>query len=265
MFSTPVPITMFFSRLCFQLVLCSWLWRSLWSFHLLENIPAWPSVPGCTEGSTPSSGKAHSCRYSYSCFWEDYLTDFVGFSNEHPADPKMRYFSEVLLDKPGFGTRCMVEEPLEWVYLAGSWILLLFVSLQCLFLYFGRDFPCNNITTEWEMPLVSPALIDMLAGPDWDSLRPSPDCQCSTSKKLTMLPECPEGAGGLPPPQVTFSFSDRVTYFWKHYSSSEMCTVCFVLQRIQSTGDVLLDLTGRNISDYLVKTYPTLIRTRCLG
>lgn len=33
-------------------------------------------------------------------------------------------------------------------------------------------------------------------------------------------------------------------------------------QRIQSTGDVLLDLTGRNISDYLVKTYPSLIRTR---
>uniref|UniRef100_A0AAQ4RZH5 P-type phospholipid transporter n=1 Tax=Gasterosteus aculeatus aculeatus TaxID=481459 RepID=A0AAQ4RZH5_GASAC len=32
--------------------------------------------------------------------------------------------------------------------------------------------------------------------------------------------------------------------------------------RIQSTGDVLMDLTGRNISDYLVKTYPSLIRTR---
>lgn len=39
--------------------------------------------------------------------------------------------------------------------------------------------------------------------------------------------------------------------------------VCnFFNQRIQSTGDVLMDLTGRNISDYLVKTYPILIRTR---
>lgn len=37
-----------------------------------------------------------------------------------------------------------------------------------------------------------------------------------------------------------------------------------VHQRIQSTGDVLMDLTGRNISDYLVKTYPILIRTRYL-
>ncbi|KAM3593267.1 uncharacterized protein V6R79_008809 [Siganus canaliculatus] len=136
-----------------------------------------------------------------------YGRQYTFFSNERPMDAQMRYFGEVLLDKPGFGTRCMVDEPLE-------------------------DFPCNNITTEWEMPLVNPVLIDMLEGTEWTSLRPSPDCQCSTSKKLTMLPVCPEGAGGLPPPQ-----------------------------RIQSTGDVLMDLTGRNISDYLVKTYPSLIRT----
>ncbi|PKU34257.1 hypothetical protein llap_15438 [Limosa lapponica baueri] len=46
-----------------------------------------------------------------------------------------------------------------------------------------------------------------------------------------MLPDCPEGAGGLPPPQVQ-----------------------------RGTGDVLQNLTGRNISDYLVKTYPQIIR-----
>ncbi|XP_068199948.1 retinal-specific phospholipid-transporting ATPase ABCA4a isoform X2 [Antennarius striatus] len=136
-----------------------------------------------------------------------YGRQYTFFSNERPKDAQMRYFGEVLLDKPGFGTRCMLDEPLE-------------------------DFPCNNITTEWEMPLVNPVLIEALAGPEWSFNRPSPDCQCSTAKKLTMLPVCPEGAGGLPPPQ-----------------------------RIQSTGDVLLDLTGRNISDYLVKTYPSLIRT----
>ncbi|KAE8280049.1 Retinal-specific ATP-binding cassette transporter [Larimichthys crocea] len=117
-----------------------------------------------------------------------YGRQYTFFSNERPIDAQMRYLGEVLLDKPGFGTRCMADEPLE-------------------------DFPCNNITTEWEMPLVNPALIDMLASPEWNNaLRPSPDCQCSTAKKLTMLPECPEGAGGLPPPQ-----------------------------RIQSTGDVLID------------------------
>uniref|UniRef100_A0A8C2KS13 ATP-binding cassette, sub-family A (ABC1), member 4a n=1 Tax=Cyprinus carpio TaxID=7962 RepID=A0A8C2KS13_CYPCA len=74
--------------------------------------------------------------------------------------------------------------------------------------------------------------MSMLGNPEWTDISPSPSCQCSTPNKLTMLPVCPEGAGGLPPPQ-----------------------------RIQSTGDVLMDLTGRNISDYLVKTYPNLIRT----
>ncbi|XP_034027520.1 retinal-specific phospholipid-transporting ATPase ABCA4-like [Thalassophryne amazonica] len=136
-----------------------------------------------------------------------YGRQYTFFSNEHPMDGQMRYLGAVLLDKPGFGTRCMVDEPLE-------------------------EFPCNNITTEWEMPLVNPALIELLSGPEWNSFRPSPDCQCSTDRKLTMLPDCPDGAGGLPPPQ-----------------------------RIQSTGDVLMDLTGRNISDFLVKTYPGLIRT----
>ncbi|XP_016121528.1 retinal-specific ATP-binding cassette transporter-like [Sinocyclocheilus grahami] len=72
----------------------------------------------------------------------------------------------------------------------------------------------------------------MLGNPEWTDIGPYPSCQCSTPNKLTMLPVCPEGAGGLPPPQ-----------------------------RIQSTGDVLMDLTGMNISDYLVKTYPNFIRT----
>ncbi|XP_063062860.1 retinal-specific phospholipid-transporting ATPase ABCA4-like [Engraulis encrasicolus] len=136
-----------------------------------------------------------------------YGRQFTFFSNEQPQDPTMRYFADVLLNRPGFGTRCMTEEPL-------------------------KEFPCNNITTEWEMPMVNPVLIEWLERPYWTELHPSPGCQCSTPRKLTMLPDCPEGAGGLPPPQ-----------------------------RIQSTGDVLLDLTRRNISDFLVKTYPSLIRT----
>lgn len=31
---------------------------------------------------------------------------------------------------------------------------------------------------------------------------PSPLCECSCEEKKKMLPECPPGAGGLPPPQV---------------------------------------------------------------
>lgn len=48
-----------------------------------------------------------------------------------------------------------------------------------------------------------------------------------------MMPVCPAGAGGLPP-----------------------------RQRTETTGDTMLDLTDKNISDYLIKTYPGLIRTR---
>lgn len=140
----------------------------------------------------------------------------------------MRYLGEVLLDKPGFGTRCMADEPLEWVTLTDLNIFFPDFPL-CYFIWLhesisptGRDFPCNNITTEWEMPLVNPALIDMLASPEWNNaLRPSPDCQCSTAKKLTMLPECPEGAGGLPPPQVMVELLIRKII--------TKCTLCWIL------------------------------------
>ncbi|KAM7379618.1 hypothetical protein PAMP_005160 [Pampus punctatissimus] len=115
-----------------------------------------------------------------------YGQQFTFFSNEQPLDPKMKRFTERLLNPPGFGTRCMEGEPL------------------------------GNI----------------LQSPGWNQRNPSPSCQCSTNKKLTMMPICPIGAGGLPP-----------------------------RQRTEATGDTMLDLTDRNISDYLVKTYPTLIRT----
>ncbi|KAK9538762.1 hypothetical protein VZT92_003912 [Zoarces viviparus] len=135
-----------------------------------------------------------------------YGQQFTFFSNEQPFDPKMKRFTERLLSRPGLGTRCMAGEPLEM--------------------------PCSNTTSEWENPDVSPVVSNILESPEWNQRDPSPSCQCSTSKKLTMMPICPIGAGG-PPPR----------------------------QRIEATGDTMLDLTDRNISDYLVKTYPSLIRT----
>ncbi|KAJ8339827.1 hypothetical protein SKAU_G00344600 [Synaphobranchus kaupii] len=59
---------------------------------------------------------------------------------------------------------------------------------------------------------------------------PSPLCECSCEGRKKMLPECPAGAGGLPPPQMKLS-----------------------------SIDTLQNLTGRNISDYLVKTYAQII------
>lgn len=93
--------------------------------------------------------------------------------------------------------------------------------------------PCGNGTSEWERPDV-PAVVDnILQSPEWTESNPSPSCQCSSGKKLTMMPVCPAGAGGPPP-----------------------------YQRAEVTGDTMLNLTGRNVSDYLVKTYPGLIRAR---
>lgn len=93
--------------------------------------------------------------------------------------------------------------------------------------------PCMNSTSEWEYPDASPAVSDILKSSKWNRRDPSPSCECSSSKKLTMMPICPPGAGGLPP-----------------------------RQRLEVTGDTMLDMTDKNISDYLVKTYPTLIRAR---
>ncbi|XP_039999718.1 retinal-specific phospholipid-transporting ATPase ABCA4-like [Xiphias gladius] len=135
-----------------------------------------------------------------------YGQQFTFISNEQPFDPKMKHFKERLLNQPGMGTRCMQGEPL--------------------------GMPCSNSTSEWDYPDVSPVVSNILLSPEWNWRNPSPSCQCSTSKKLTMMPICPIGAGGLPP-----------------------------RQRIEVTGDTMLDLTDRNISDYLVKTYPSLIRT----
>lgn len=40
---------------------------------------------------------------------------------------------------------------------------------------------------------------------NWTADKPSPDCECSSEEVRRMLPDCPEGAGGIPPPQVNTS------------------------------------------------------------
>ncbi|KAG7277132.1 hypothetical protein CRUP_022595 [Coryphaenoides rupestris] len=121
----------------------------------------------------------------------------------------MRHITESLLGRPGLGTRCLEGEPL--------------------------GLPCGNTST-WAYPEVSPLVSNILLSPEWHAGNPSPSCQCSEGKRLTMMPECPLGAGGSPP-----------------------------RRRTEPTGDIMLDLTGHNISDFLVKTYPGLIRSRYGG
>ncbi|XP_053928617.1 retinal-specific phospholipid-transporting ATPase ABCA4 isoform X4 [Cuculus canorus] len=135
-----------------------------------------------------------------------YGQQFTFFSNERPGSEQMISLTDAFLNKPGFGNRCMKNQPLP-------------------------NYPCNNMPTTWSTPVVHPNLSSLLLSQKWTPENPSPSCKCSTRKKLTMLPECPAGAGGLPPPQ-----------------------------RVQHSTEVLQDLTHRNISDFLVKTYPTLIK-----
>ncbi|XP_073705778.1 retinal-specific phospholipid-transporting ATPase ABCA4 isoform X1 [Garra rufa] len=137
-----------------------------------------------------------------------YGQQFTFISNEQPSHPKMRHFVQTLFKEPGIGTRCMANQPLE------------------------NLITCLNTTSDWGVPPVSPEIQNILSSPEWNTRNPSPSCECSTDTKLTMLPVCPDGAGGLPPPQ-----------------------------RKLPTGDILLDMTNKNISDYLVKTYPKLIKT----
>ncbi|NXT90813.1 ABCA1 protein, partial [Anhinga rufa] len=137
-----------------------------------------------------------------------YGQQFTFFSNDAPGDPDTARLLGALLAEPGFGTKCMKD--------AGEAM--------------GPCPPASH-PDGFSAPPASPALLEALQRGNWTRAEPSPPCQCSGPGAHRMLPDCPEGAGGLPPPQVQ-----------------------------RGTGDVLQNLTGRNISDYLVKTYPQIIR-----
>uniref|UniRef100_A0A8C7J3L6 P-type phospholipid transporter n=1 Tax=Oncorhynchus kisutch TaxID=8019 RepID=A0A8C7J3L6_ONCKI len=133
-----------------------------------------------------------------------YGEQYTFFSNDAPGDPAIQNLLDALLDRPGFGTKdpqCLQEE--EGMFMRPQ---ILYSTWQL----FNRG--------------------------NWTADKPSPDCECSSEEVRRMLPDCPEGAGGIPPPQV---------------------------QRL--TGDILQNMTGRNISDYLVKTYPQIMKKRYGG
>ncbi|KAM6949618.1 phospholipid-transporting ATPase ABCA1 [Aplochiton taeniatus] len=96
--------------------------------------------------------------------------------------------------------------------------------------------PCASNASDWLTPAVDPSISDIFLNGNWSMANPSPSCQCSTPARTVMLPDCLPGAGGLPPPQ-----------------------------RIQNTTDTLQNLTGRNMTDFLVKTFKTSGKTRYGG
>uniref|UniRef100_A0A452IGE2 P-type phospholipid transporter n=1 Tax=Gopherus agassizii TaxID=38772 RepID=A0A452IGE2_9SAUR len=138
-----------------------------------------------------------------------YGQQFTFFSDDSPGDPDSVQLLGALLAEPGFGTKCM-RDALE-----------------------GPVPPClqGSVPPRFWTPEVPRSLAEIFQNTNWTPANPSPACECSSRGARKMLPDCPEAAGGLPPPQVQ-----------------------------RGTGDILQNLTGRNISDYLVKTYPKIIR-----
>uniref|UniRef100_A0A8C8MK64 P-type phospholipid transporter n=1 Tax=Oncorhynchus tshawytscha TaxID=74940 RepID=A0A8C8MK64_ONCTS len=130
-----------------------------------------------------------------------YEEQFTFISNDAPEDADTNKLLGALTNYDGFGSLCN--------------------SLHA---------PCNTLDEEWAIPEVPESVRDIFMNGNWSMENPSPLCECSCEGRKKMLPECPAGAGGLPPPQV--KISDQGT---------------------------LQNLTGRNISDYLVKTYAQII------
>ncbi|KAJ8374724.1 hypothetical protein SKAU_G00053040 [Synaphobranchus kaupii] len=148
----------------------------------------------------PPFGKYPALVLQPSMYGEQYT--FI--SNDAPDDPDIQNLLDALLDPPGFGTKCMEIS--------------------------GREPQCVEEEATFQRPHVSFATWKLLNRGNWSADQPSPDCLCSSDDVRRMLPDCPEGAGGIPPPQIK-----------------------------RLTGDVLQNLTGRNVSDYLVKTYPQIL------
>ncbi|KAM9836585.1 phospholipid-transporting ATPase ABCA1 [Aulostomus maculatus] len=143
--------------------------------------------------------------------WMYGLPQTTFFSNDGPGHAEVSKVVETLVNNPGFGTRCMKGDPIP-------------------------KLPCTSHGSDWFTPSVDQSVSDIFLNGNWSMSNPSPSCQCSTPQRTIMLPDCPLGAGGLPPPQ-----------------------------RIQNTTDTLLDLTGRNMTDFLVKTFERSGKTRYGG
>ncbi|KAJ0055813.1 hypothetical protein NL108_012856, partial [Boleophthalmus pectinirostris] len=133
------------------------------------------------------------------------------YSNDGPDNAEVSRVVDTLVNNPGFGTRCMYGDPIP-------------------------KLPCTPASSDWLTPSVDQSVTDIFLNGNWSMANPSPACQCSTPKRSIMLPDCPPGAGGLPPPQV-----------------------------IQNTTDTLQNMTGRNMTDFLIKTFEKQGKKSCLS
>uniref|UniRef100_UPI001EE2390D phospholipid-transporting ATPase ABCA1-like n=1 Tax=Equus quagga TaxID=89248 RepID=UPI001EE2390D len=105
-----------------------------------------------------------------------YNEQYTFVSNDAPEDVSTQELLNALTRDPGFGTRCMEGNPIPGM-------------------------PCSVGEEEWTTAQVPHTIMDLFQNGNWTMENPSPACQCSSDKIKKMLPVCPLGAGGLPPPQ----------------------------------------------------------------
>lgn len=55
---------------------------------------------------------------------------------------------------------------------------------------------------DWLTLDIPESVQQLFSSSNWTMENPSPACFCSCDGKKKMLPDCPAGAGGLPPPEV---------------------------------------------------------------
>lgn len=123
---------------------------------------------------------------------------------------------------------------------------------------------------DWNVPEVPESVQQLLSSENWTMENPSPACFCSCDGNKKMLPDCPAGAGGLPPPEVRMPNKARSLNAARleqqppveGSGASVRFTELLVVQMKLSATDTLQNLTGRNVSDYLVKTYADIIGKR---
>ncbi|MEQ2211244.1 hypothetical protein XENOCAPTIV_014515 [Xenoophorus captivus] len=114
--------------------------------------------------------------------WIYGLPQTTFYSNDMPENVEVAKVADTLVNSPGFGTRCMYGNPIPAL-------------------------PCSPTNSNWFTPSVDQSVTDIFLNGNWSMSNPSPSCQCSTPNRMIMLPDCPPGAGGLPPPQVSLSLS----------------------------------------------------------
>ena len=82
-------------------------------------------------------------------------------------------------------------------------------SLSILSSLVDRDVLCTMGDEDWMVPEVPESVLELFTSQNWTMDDPSPACECSCNGNKKMLPECPAGAGGLPPPQVRGNYAIR--------------------------------------------------------